>query len=67
MSPANIRGGPGTDFPIVGILDVGASVTLMRRRGDWFAITTADFSGWIFRELIVIDPATEQAVPIDQP
>jgi hypothetical protein len=67
ISPANIRGGPGTDFPIVGILDVGASVTLLRRRGDWFAISTTDLSGWIFRELIAIDPATEQLVSIDQP
>ena len=67
VSAANIRSGPGTDFPIVGSLDVGASVNLMRRRGDWFAITTANLSGWIFRELIIVDPATEQVVPIDQP
>lgn len=64
---ANLRGGPGTDFPIVGVLEAGAAVTLLRRRDDWFAIEAAGLAGWMFRDLLEIDPATEQVVPLELP
>jgi hypothetical protein len=64
---ANVRGGPGTDFPIVGTLEAGATVTLLRRRDDWFAIEYVDTPGWMFRELLELDPETERLVPLDLP
>lgn len=64
---ANVRGGPGTDFAIVGVLEGGATVTLLQRRDDWFVIEAGELEGWMFRDLLEIDPATELAVPLELP
>lgn len=36
----NLRGGPGTDFPIVGGLPFGQEVEVLSRNGDWAKIDT---------------------------
>lgn len=64
---ANVRAGPGTTFDIVGTMEAGVTVILLHRRDDWFAIETVDVKGWMFRDLLELDPATEQAVPLDLP
>ncbi|PDW03678.1 SH3 domain-containing protein [Candidatus Viridilinea mediisalina] len=64
---ANVRAGPGTSFAIVGTMEAGVTVTLHSQRDDWFAIETTDITGWMFRDLLELDPATERAVPMDLP
>ncbi|MFV9506408.1 MAG: SH3 domain-containing protein [Oscillochloridaceae bacterium umkhey_bin13] len=61
---ANVRGGPGINFPIVGVLANGDVVTLLRRSGDWYEVTAPDnLNGWMIRSVLELDPATEAAVP----
>ncbi|MBX2998319.1 MAG: SH3 domain-containing protein [Caldilineaceae bacterium] len=56
----NVRGGPGTDFPIVGSLVQGNSVSILARNeaGDWLQIETPQGMGWVFAPLV------ETSIPI---
>lgn len=53
---ANLRGGPGTNFDLVGSVTAGANLTLVGRNeaGDWFKL---DSGAWIFGELVNNAPA----------
>ncbi|RRR65413.1 MAG: SH3 domain-containing protein [Candidatus Viridilinea halotolerans] len=64
---ANVRGGPGTDYAIVGVIEAGVTVTLRSRRDDWFAIETPDVTGWMFRDLLELTAEIERAVPVALP
>lgn len=57
----NIRGGPGTDFAIVGSLVRETSVDLVGRNaaGDWVQIKTPAGVGWVYAPLI------EPSVPVE--
>jgi hypothetical protein len=62
---ANIRGGPGIDFTIVGIATEGDTITLRSARDGWYAITTNDgLEGWMSETVLEIDPQTAEAVPL---
>jgi uncharacterized protein YgiM (DUF1202 family) len=51
-SRANVRGGPGTNFPVIYTLEKGALITGSSYVNDWLRIADADGrSGWIFRNL----------------
>ena len=50
----NVRGGPGTEHPVVAQLDKGQQVRVIGRRGDWLMVVMpADGSiAWIYRALV---------------
>lgn len=51
-SRANVRGGPGTGFPVQYLLEKGALITAFSYVADWLRITDAEGRpGWIFRDL----------------
>ncbi|WP_141508728.1 SH3 domain-containing protein [Candidatus Chloroploca asiatica] len=65
---ANVRSGPGTDFTPVGVFEAGAPVILVSRNGDWFEIIgPGELRGWMFLQVLEIDPTTAAAVPESDP
>jgi cell wall-associated NlpC family hydrolase/uncharacterized protein YgiM (DUF1202 family) len=60
----NLRGGPGTNFGKLGVLDGGASLELLGRHQDWYKIRGRDGrEGWIFGEFVAVDPYVARRVP----
>ena len=59
---ANVRAGPGTDFPVVGGLYENEQAALLARNpdGDWVQVQLPESVGWIFSSLV------ETSVPIDE-
>ena len=57
---ANVRSGPGTDFPVVGGLYENEQAALLGRNlgGDWVQVELPESVGWIFAPLV------ETSVPI---
>ena len=53
---ANLRGGPGTDYPILAGLPAGQAITITGRSADgiWFALSDGS---WVFGELVSNPPA----------
>ena len=53
---ANLRGGPGTDYPILAGLPAGQAITITGRSADgtWFALSDGS---WVFAELVSNPPA----------
>ncbi|MCZ2095336.1 MAG: SH3 domain-containing protein [Anaerolineae bacterium] len=51
---ANLRGGAGTSFPVVGVLPGGASATADGRneQSDWVRIQIEDGVAWVFARLV---------------
>ncbi len=61
----NVRGGPGTDYPIVSTLAAGAVVQVSGRTdiGDWLLIRRPDGgSGWVYYALVEIE---DDLAPVD--
>jgi hypothetical protein len=62
-SNANLRGGPGTSFAVVGSGTVGMEVTIDGRNetGDWFrfVLPESEETAWIFSSLITIEGNVE--------
>jgi len=50
----NLRGGPGTNNPILAKLTRGEQMTELNREGSWINVTTTDtnITGWIFASLV---------------
>lgn len=46
-SAVNVRSGPGTNFGIIGTLQPGQPQAVIGRQGDWYAISTAQGTGWV--------------------
>jgi lipoprotein-anchoring transpeptidase ErfK/SrfK len=46
-SRVNIRSGPGTDYPVVGLLDPGAQAEVVGRYGDWWQIEYSGAPAWV--------------------
>jgi hypothetical protein len=64
---ANVRAGPGANFPIVGRQLAGTALALVGKTaaGDWLAITTSDNQpGWIAAELVA---GAASALPVLTP
>ncbi len=59
---ANLRAGPGTEFPIIGGTINGQAINIVGRNADgtWFRL---DNTGWIFGELVANPPALD-TVPV---
>ena len=60
----NVRGGPGTNYPVIGRLSAGQAypVTGKNARGDWYQFDLDGKSAWVIANLVSVsgDPA---AVP----
>jgi hypothetical protein len=75
---ANLRGGPGTDFPVLRGAPTGSTLNIVGRSaaGDWFVL---DDGSWVFAQLVdnppanlpVVEapaaPAPVEAAPAEQP
>ncbi len=60
----NVRGGPGTDYVVLGTLEPGTELTLLARSadGEWFQIiypADSDGRGWVIGEFLEIQGAPE--------
>lgn len=56
---ANVREGPGTDYPVVGVLRPGTAVTAGgRRRGWWLVSVDGNELGYVARNLLADRPPT---------
>jgi hypothetical protein len=66
---ANLRGGPGTDYPILAGLPLGQAVTITGRSADstWYQLSDGS---WLFAELVDNAPAdlpVVEAPPLPAP
>lgn len=63
----NVRGGPGTDFALVGGLDAGAEVTILgsTTAKDWYQIAFGNEAvAWVFAELIIVSGNLPSTLPV---
>lgn len=60
-SNANLRGGPGTNFNVVGSLQTGEALTFTGRNdaGDWLRLVRAGVTGWVFRDLVTLEDGAQ--------
>jgi uncharacterized protein YgiM (DUF1202 family) len=68
----NVRGGPGTDYAVLGGLEPDASVTLLAQSADgaWYQIAfpaDSDGRGWVIGEYLEIRGATEELPVAEAP
>ena len=64
----NVRGGPGTDYPLVGVLVAGQRVPALGRSagGDWVQIAYPGIEGgiaWVYSYLVSVD----KELPVVEP
>jgi uncharacterized protein YraI len=67
----NVRGGPGTNFPSLGLLNAGEKVQIILREdtGKWYQIlypAASDGSGWVAAQFVQVSAGVEiplQATP----
>jgi serine/threonine protein kinase len=66
MRDANLRGGPGLTFPVLGVARAGESLALLacNQGCTWYQITDG---GWIAAFLVQTDADPQQALPIAPP
>jgi uncharacterized protein YraI len=63
---ANVRSGPGTEFPIIGGTVTGQTISIIGRNaeGTWYLLDFgAGATGWVSAELVANPPAAD-AVPV---
>ena len=60
-SAANVRSGPSTAYPIIGGARVGQRLPVIGQYGDWWQITFAGRTGWIWGALVTPNAAAQQA------
>lgn len=70
----NIRGGPGTNYPVYGVAQAGATapVTGISPDGGWFVITipttySADGTAWVSADYVTLAGTTPAELPVVQP
>lgn len=63
----NLRGGPGTDYPVVGALNAGVTCPISGRnaQNDWWQVgqCSTGLTGWVFQTLVDITGSTS-AIPV---
>ena len=66
---ANLRAGPGTDYPVVGGLYQNAQAPLLGRNqsGDWLQLQLPDGPAWIFAPLVQTTTPIPDIPQIDPP
>lgn len=60
-SNANLRGGPGTNFNVVGSLQTGEALTFTGRNeaGNWLRLNSEGLTAWVFRDLVTLEDAAQ--------
>ena len=49
----NLRSGPGTSFPVIGVLPVGSVLTILQNSsGSWQQVASRLGGGWVFTDYI---------------
>ena len=64
---ADLRGGPGDDYPLVGQMAAGVLVTVVGRdgAGAWYNVQLGDGRGWLPRDAgELVDAADETRIPV---
>ncbi len=58
----NVRQGPGTNYPVVGVLSQGDQVPLVGRNADssWWAVAYGSGTAWVFAGLTTTEGSTER-------
>ena len=66
---ANLRAGPGTDFPVVGVFYQNESAPLLGRNqtGDWLQVQLPETTAWIFAPLVQTSIPISELPAIDPP
>ena len=66
---ANLRAGPGTGYPVVGVLYREETAALLGRNqaGDWLQLQRPDGPAWIFAPLVQTTVPIADLPPIDPP
>jgi hypothetical protein len=68
LTSVNVRSGPGTSYPIIGVARQGESLIVLGRNhdGSWFKVELADGSeGWIAASVVDFDFDPED-IPVEQ-
>ena len=60
-SSLNLRQGPSTSTAVVTQLKHGASVTVTGESGDWYAITSGGYSGYVMKKYVNIGGSSEES------
>jgi uncharacterized protein YgiM (DUF1202 family) len=66
---ANLRSGPGNNFPVLRVLKQGVVLTLLGRApgGEWYYLQVSQtLKGWVYGKLLQQDPTLQQA-PVIEP
>lgn len=65
----NVRQGPGTNYPVVGILNQGEQAQIMGRNADssWWAIAFGDGTAWVISSLITTQGDVSQVPLVTAP
>ena len=65
----NVRGGPGTNYNIIGAASTGErySVTGRNDAGDWWQIDFQGQNGWVFSDLVTTQNTESVAVAVNIP
>jgi uncharacterized protein YgiM (DUF1202 family) len=58
---ANLRGGPGTAYPIVGAARPGQRLLVLGQAGGWWQVRLDERTAWIWGALVTPNAAAEQA------
>ena len=55
----NVRGGPGTNYPVVAALQAGESAPILGQNetGDWWQIQVDDTQGWVLSTIVTAENA----------
>lgn len=61
----NVRGGPGTNYSVVGFLNPGDQAPVTGRYSDWWQIVHNDAPGWVFGGIVTAENVDD--VPEVQP
>ena len=66
-SRVNVRSGPGTDYPVMGLLDSGARAQVVGRYGDWWQIEYNGAPAWVAGWVVTtssVDNVPQVEVPL---
>lgn len=64
VQAANVRTGPGLNYPVLTSVAAGEEVQLQGRSEGWYQVITADQTrGWMSAQVLTVAPETATAVP----
>lgn len=65
---ANVRAGPGVEYPVVRVFEAGAPVRLLGRFAGWYQVQgPGDVQGWMAAQVLEVDPSVAALVPEVRP